>query len=186
MNYTFQFTEVFKELPYLLGGVIGVPAGVFALSLAAPEVLRASVGAFLVSYAAFQLLQRGRIKTLVRRGPVRDGIVGGGGGFLGGFAGLSGPLPLIWLQLQGGSGAEQRAIYQPFNLLVLILASVGMAVGGQVDALTVKVAVLCLPGTVAGAWVGARAYRKVSDRLFKQVVLGLLMLSGAILVVQSL
>ena len=175
-----------RALPYLFGGLVGVPAGVFVLSLAAPEVLRASVGVFLVCYAAYQLWQRGMIKILVHSGPVRDGLVGGGGGFLGGFAGLSGPLPMIWLQIQGGSGAEQRAIYQPFNLLVLIFASFAMAVSGQIDAPTMKIALVCLPVTIAGAWIGARTYRKVSDRLFKQVVLGLLMVSGCILVAQSI
>ena len=38
-------------------------------------------------------------------------------GFTTGFAGfgLSGPLPLIWLQLRGETSDRQRAIYQPFN-----------------------------------------------------------------------
>src|SRR3546814_17357102 len=39
-----------------------------------------------------------------------DAAVGVGGGILGGFAGLSGPLPLIWLQLRGGPSAEQREV----------------------------------------------------------------------------
>src|SRR3546814_3544223 len=62
-----------------------------------------------------------------------DAAVGVGGGILGGFAGLSGPLPLIWLQLRGGPSAEQRAVYQPFNLIVLAIAGAGMAVAGRVD-----------------------------------------------------
>jgi len=39
--------------------------------------------------------------------------------------------------------------------------------------------VLCaFPGTLAGAWLGARIYHALSDRNFSDVVLALLVLSG--------
>ena len=37
-----------------------------------------------------------------------------------------------------------------------------------------RLAVVALPGTLAGAWLGARTYRRLSDRRFHVVVLGLL------------
>ena len=45
---------------------------------------------------------------------------------------------------------------------------------------------LCLPATLAGAWLGARTYRALSDHNFRDVVLGLLFLSGVGLVWSSL
>jgi hypothetical protein len=47
-------------------------------------------------------------------------------------------------------------------------------------------ALLAFPGTIFGAWLGARAYRVLSDRNFRDVVLGLLFLSGVGLVWSSL
>ena len=109
--------------PYLLGGAVGVPVGVLALRVAEPATLRFSVGAFLILYALTRLLRLTRLHIGRWGGRRADGVVGLGGGFLGGFAGLSAPLPLVWLQLRGASAPEQRAIYQPFNLIVLAMAS---------------------------------------------------------------
>src|SRR5262249_28814948 len=120
-----------RASPYLVGGAIGVPLGVAALAAASPLVLRTSVGAFLIVYAAYQLFRHHDHDIASLGGKSADSVIGVAGGFLGGFAGLSGPLPLIWLQLRGGKPDSQRAIYQPFNLIVLTLAGFGMAVSGQ-------------------------------------------------------
>jgi uncharacterized membrane protein YfcA len=44
---------------------------------------------------------------------------------------------------------------------------------------------LTLPATVAGAWLGASTYRVLSDKNFRDLVLGLLFLSGVGLVWSS-
>jgi uncharacterized membrane protein YfcA len=141
---------------------------------------------FLIAYAGYQLMQRRRHEIGGWGGKAADGAIGVGGGFLGGFAGLSGPLPLIWLQLRGASSDGMRAIYQPFNLVVLVLASLGMAISGQITAGVLWVAVICLPATLIGAWIGARVYGGVSPQTFRRVVLCLLLFSGGILIAQAL
>jgi uncharacterized membrane protein YfcA len=113
-------------------------------------------------------------------------MVGIGGGFLCGLAGLSGPLPLIWLQLRGGKSNAQRAINQPFNAVVLTLASIGMSISGQITPRLLWIAILCLPATLFGAWTGARVYVGVSAQTFQRVVLCLLLVSGCILIGQAL
>ena len=106
-------------LPYLAGAVIGVPLGIAALTAASPLVIKIAVGTFLVAYSLYQLIQRKSFAIGQWGGKLADSTIGLGGGVLGGFAGLSGPLPLIWLQLRGGPSDRQRATYQPFNLVVL-------------------------------------------------------------------
>jgi uncharacterized membrane protein YfcA len=46
-------------------------------------------------------------------------------------------------------------------------------------------ALVAFPGTIVGAWLGARTYRALSDRNFRDVVLVLLFLSGIGLVWSS-
>ena len=181
-----QVVGLVTAKPYLVGGVIGVPLGVAALAAASPFLLRVSIGAFLIAYATYQLFQRHKREIAGWGDKTADAIIGVGGGFLGGFAGLSGPLPLIWLQLRGGDSARQRAIYQPFNVIVLALASVAMSISGQITSRVLWVALLCLPATLIGAWIGARVYVGVSAQTFQRVVLSLLLLSGCILIGQAL
>ena len=175
-----------RTAPFLLGGVIGVPVGVAALSTASPQALKTSVGVFLVAYAVLQLTGLARLSVGDWGGRRADAAVGLGGGILGGFAGLSGPLPLVWLQLRGGPGDRQRATYQPFNLVVLATAGIGMAASGRVTGEVLWVAGFCLPATLDGAYLGARVYVGVSEASFHRAVLALLLASGAVLVGQAL
>lgn len=174
-----------RVTPFLIGGLAGVPLGVLALAYASPTVLRPSVGIFLCLYATLQLLGLSRLCIPARVNRLHDGAVGVGGGFLGGFAGLSGPLPLIWLQLKGGPSDMQRAIYQPFNLVVLVFAGVAMTAAGQVTRDVWLVAAVCLPAVLAGTVLGTRIYKGVSEKRFQAVVLVLLLVSGLMLVAQA-
>jgi len=175
-----------RTMPYLIGGALGVPLGVVALALASPDLLRLSVGVFLVCYALVQLAGLTRLCIGGWGGRRSDAAVGLGGGILGGFAGLSGPLPVIWLQLRGGPTLEQRAVYQPFNLVVLAIAGAGMAMAGQIDGGVLQAMGLAAPVAALGAWLGAHLYRRSSEAVVRRVVLTLLLLSGAALVFQSL
>jgi hypothetical protein len=175
-----------RTTPYLLGGALGVPLGVAALALASPDLLRLSVGVFLVCYACVQLSGLTRLSIGCWGGRGSDAAVGLGGGILGGFAGLSGPLPVVWLQLRGGPSVEQRAVYQPFNLIVLAIAGAGMATAGQIGDGALQAMALAGPATALGAWIGARLYRRSSEAAVRRIVLSLLLLSGAMLVLQRL
>jgi len=175
-----------RALPYIAPGAAGVPLGIAALAYAPPDTLRLTVGLFLAAYATFRLAGLTRFAIGSWGGRAADGTVGFVSGVLGGFAGLSGALPLVWLQMRGGPSAVQRATYQPFNLAILALAAAGMAVAGQLDEEVLTIAALCLPVTLASAWVGAHAYGAVSEAAFRRIVLALLLASGAALVVQAL
>ncbi len=175
-----------QTLPYLAGALVGVPLGIGALAAASPLVIKLAVGSFLIAYSLYQLLQRRSFAIGQWGGKLADGVIGLGGGVLGGFAGLSGPLPLIWLQLRGGPSDRQRATYQPFNLVVLAMASVGMALSRQVTIPVLTMALICFPATFIGALLGARAYVRVSPQTFQRVVLGLLLVSGCVLLASSL
>ncbi len=175
-----------RATPFLAGGLLGVPVGVMLLARVSPQLLKLAVGTFLVAYvlASFARIERWRIGD--RGGRAADAVVGVGGGILGGFAGLSGLLPLVWLQLRGGPSARQRAVYQPFNFIVLVVACIAMAIAGRFDAEVVTVCLLCLPATVIGTVIGTRAYLGIGERTFQRIVLALLLGSGTALVAQSL
>lgn len=57
---------------------------------------------------------------------------------------------------------------------------------GLVKRETLWLALLVFPATVGGAWLGARAYRVLSDHYFRDILPGLLFLSGVTLVLRSL
>lgn len=171
---------------YLLsGGVLGVPFGAAILTLMEPTLVKTIIGGFLVVYTLLQFAGWPRPATSASPEGLADRAVGFASGVLGGFAGLSGVLPLVWLQLRGFSAGQQRARYQPFNLLVLGFASLAMLVIGKLDSELMIYAAISAPFTIIGTLFGVRAFRGVSDARFRQAVLFLLLISGAIILAQG-
>ena len=119
-------------------------------------------------------------------GRVADAAIGFAGGILGGLAGLSGALPTLWASVRGWGKDERRGVFQIFNWTVLAAALCLQAGTGLIRIEVVWLALLVLPTTIFGAWLGGRTYRVLSDGNFRDVVLGLLFLSGIGLVWSSL
>ena len=171
--------------PFLIGGLAGVPLGTLLIAQADPRVFKLSIGVLLLVFPAALYFNRTPIVPNFG-GRVADGMVGFAGGILGGLAGLSGPLPIVWANLRGWDKDERRGIFQSFNWTILTV-SLGLQAGtGFVDAEVLRLALLVFPATLFGAWIGARTYHALSDQNFRDVVLGLLFLSGIGLVWSSL
>jgi hypothetical protein len=171
--------------PFLIGGVAGVPLGTILIAHADPQNFKLTVGVFLLVFPLALYFQRTPIAFRFG-GKLADGAIGFAGGILGGLAGLSGPLPILWASVRGWGKDERRGIFQIFNLTVLVAALGFQVASGLVDRQVIWLALLALPGTIIGASVGARVYHALSDRNFRDVVLALLFLSGVGLVWSSL
>jgi hypothetical protein len=171
--------------PFLIGGLVGVPLGTLLIVHADPNTFKLSVGVFLLIFPTALYFQRTPMTISFGGRPV-DAAVGFAGGILGGLAGLSGPLPILWASVRGWSKHQRRGVFQIFNFTVLT-AALGLQAGsGLIKQDVIWLALIAFPGTIIGAWLGARTYRALSDRNFRDVVLALLFLSGIGLVWSSL
>jgi uncharacterized membrane protein YfcA len=171
--------------PFLIGGLAGVLPGTMLVAHADPRVFKLSVGALLLVFPTALYFNR-RPLALQLGGRAADALVGFAGGILGGLAGLSGPLPTLWASVRGWGKDERRGVFQTFNGTILTAALCLQIGAGLVTQDVARFALLALPGTIVGAWLGARTYRALSDANFRDVVLGLLFLSGVGLVWSSL
>ena len=166
--------------PFLAGGVVGIPLGVQLLARTDAGALKAALGLFLMAYGLCALATP-RLPRVERGGRAVDAAVGFVGGVLGGLGGYSGVLPTIWTQLRGWPKETARGVYQPFILVAHIatLVLVGMV---AFDLTGILLLAAALPALLAGAWLGWRIYGRLDDRRFRQVLAGLLVVSGLALV----
>lgn len=171
--------------PFLAGGLVVVPFGAAILGSVEVATFRAMVGVFLILYAGAMLGLR-QLPVVAWGGRAADGAVGLLGGVMGGIAGLSGPLPTLWCGLRGWGKDAQRGVYQPYNLGVLGFALGVYAVQGVVTDQVLKLALICLPMTLLGVWLGLRSYGRLDDRQFRNLVLWLLLASGLVLTASNL
>lgn len=179
-------TMTWGKASYLIsGGVLGVPIGAAFLAVVNPVHIKTATGVLLLGYAVFQMVRPAHWKLRAGAEGLADRVVGFLSGIMGGFAGLAGPLPLIWLQLRGYTATQQRERYQPFNFLVLGLSGLAMALIGRIDMTVLYYTAISIPFTVVGVLIGLRVYIGISDRTFRNVVLGFLTVSGIAIVLQS-
>lgn len=167
--------------PFFAGAAAGLPLGVLLLARMDPAVFKVALGVFLIAYTIFRLAFLPRL-TLTGAGRAGDALVGIGGGILGGFAAIPGPLTTIWCGLRGWSKDEQRAVYQPFNQIIILLAFAGYATQGLVTPELGLLAFYCVPASLVGMAIGMAGYKRISEQQFKRIVLWLLLASGVMLV----
>ena len=171
-------------LPFVLGGLLGIPLGVAWLPRLDMDWFRLGLGSLLVVWCPAMLMAR-RLPRITAGGRWADGVVGLAGGVMGGLGGFTGALPTLWCTLRGLEKDAQRAIVQNFNLSMLLVT-----MGTYLASGIVTRSMLPMFGVVAVAMLvptllGARLYIGISEAAFRKVVLGLLTASGVAMLVAS-
>ncbi|MBM3547948.1 MAG: sulfite exporter TauE/SafE family protein [Alphaproteobacteria bacterium] len=169
-------------MPFIVGGLIGIPLGAWLLIWIDRDTFRFSVGIFLVVYTAI-MLALGATPPLRWGGKVADAVVGWTGGVMGGIAGLTGATPAIWCVLRGWSRDDQRGAMQPFNLTLQIAAVIAYGYQGLLTREVGLLFAIALPAMIVGVAAGVALYRRIDDVWFRRIVLWLLLVSGITLVI---
>jgi uncharacterized membrane protein YfcA len=166
--------------PFMIGGLLGVPAGTALLKTVDQGATRISMAVLLIAFSVYSLA-RPTVKPL-RGGIAREFSVGVTNGLIGGLTGLGGIAVTIWCQLRGAPKDSQRAIFQPVMFATFLMSAISLAVAGSYTAETLKLYALALPALVAGLWVGFKLYGKIDDATFRKIILILLLISGMSLI----
>jgi len=169
-----------RVLPFILPGLAGIPIGVMLLGSIPVATFKLLLGWLLVLFGVGLIVLRKPI-GLTWGGRIADGVMGFLGGVMGGLAGLSGPLPTLWAVLRGWGKDEKRSVFQAYNVSILGASLVVGILTGKFGLEALKVFAVALPGALAGAWIGVRAYGRLSDRRFTDVILALMAVSGVVL-----
>ncbi len=173
-----------RALPFVLGGILGVPLGVTLLRYIDPLAFKACVGLLLVVWCPIMLFARD-LPRITWGGKWVDAAVGWVGGIMGGLGGLTGPAPILWTTLRGWDRHAQRAVFQVFNVCMHSLTLTIYFLSGTVPRQALPLFAVALPAMVVPSLLGYQLYRRFSEIMFRRVVLGLLTVSGAVLVVTS-
>ncbi|MBV1799777.1 sulfite exporter TauE/SafE family protein [Siccirubricoccus sp. G192] len=172
-------------LPFVAGGLLGVPLGVLLLGRIDPLGFRLAVGLLLVLWCPAMLFAQD-LPRITRGGRLADAGAGWAGGVMGGLGGLSGPAPILWVTLRGWDRHAQRAVIQVFNLAMHATTMAAYLATGTVSAEAARLFAVVLPAMLVPSLLGARLFHRFSDAGFRRVVLGLLAISGAVLIATTL
>jgi uncharacterized membrane protein YfcA len=170
--------------PFLAGGFVTVgPACWVVLHTPTGLFLRA-LGLLLVGYGAYMALRGSAVVTAGPRTALALDLLSGAiGGITGPLAAFPSAGVVAWCSARGWSKEEQRAVQQPFILIMqMVTMSILATLGGR-DVHVGAGAWLALPA-LAGCAVGLALFRRMSTAQFQKLVFGLLFVSGVILAVK--
>lgn len=173
--------------PCMLGGLAGVPVGIWLLSHLPATQLMAAFGALLAGYSIYSMLKPPSWKLSGCSSPLWGMLVGFLGGAIGGFTAFPGAAVVIWTGLRSLPKAQQRAIVQPYIIMSQIY-SLGLVALCHPSYLSGRYWVLlavALPAVIPGTLSGLALYRRTSDLNFKRVSFLLLGVSGVSLLVKT-
>jgi uncharacterized membrane protein YfcA len=173
----------FKRLaPFVVGGALGVPLGVFLLHNSDPSRFRLAIGALLTLYGTYALTVRDSVRLKVG-GIGADAFVGVVGGALGGLCGLAAAPPEIWTRLRGWKREPRRMTIKAFAIVVAVMTLVAYARTGAVDPADLRLFAVVAPAALIASFLGARLLSKGGAQTVGRIALLLTIASGVALLV---
>ncbi len=177
-------TVEWRGSPVLIAsGALGTMPALYLLHTIDAGTFRFGFGAFLTVYAAFMLLRPTAGRAAGTPGRLRHALVGFGGGLIGGLTAMPGALPTIWCELRGMPKDRQRGLVQPYIMAMQLLALAIMLSHNALSKDILLHLALSLPALAIGAALGVMMFRRISDALFRRIVLTLLLVAGLTFVV---
>ncbi|MEM7061331.1 MAG: sulfite exporter TauE/SafE family protein [Pseudomonadota bacterium] len=170
---------------FLIPALVGIPIGLQILEHIDARTLKLIVAGFLLTYGLYFIWRRS-LPSVQGDWPVADGTIGFAGGVLGAIAGLSGALPTMWLSMRDWAKEKTRAVLQPYNVIVLGLAALGLAIDGAFDREVLITIAIAFPVTMIAAQIGLWLFGRLTDLQFRRLLIALMMVSGCVLLAREL
>ena len=170
-------------LALLVPSVFGVVLGAEVLRLLEPLYIRLAVGVVVV-FSALLLVRDVRLPGAgTRWGPL---VAGSASGALSTSTGLAGPPIVLLLASRGLPKAEFRSTSALYFLAMSVVGLAVLAGRGLIEGGEIRLALILVPAAIVGKVVGTAFLKKVSERAFRALSLGLVILTGTLGVATAL
>ena len=163
--------------PLYLSSVCGMPFGAAVLWWGRPQALKAAIAGLT---ALFAIAMLARVRPRLGSGVAPTVAAGVISGFLATSTSLSGPPVALYLVARGLTKGGFRSDMVVYVFLSSVTSVALLALGGAIDAPTVRLAAAMLPALAVGFVGGLVAAHRLSDQAFEALVLGFLVVVGVL------
>ena len=164
-------------LALLVPALFGIVVGTVVLSVIDPIYIRLGVGAIVIFSALLLVRDIHLPGANTRWGTL---VAGSASGALSTSTGLAGPPVVLLLASRGLPKHEFRGTTALYFLPMSIAGLTVLAVRGLVEAPEVPLGLVLIPAAILGKAVGTALLKHVSEKAFRAVTLGLVILTGTL------
>lgn len=176
-RHALQFGAVWR---LVAASLLGIPVGLYLLARLPETTTLPLLGAILIGYVLYRLLQW-RLPALAN--PRWAFLFGFLGGMLSGAYNASGPAVVLYGNMRRWPTAEFKSNLQTYFLVNSIITTAAHSLSGNVTPVVLRYAALALPFVLLGLALGVKTDRLLHPARFQQLVLGLLLVLGLRLIV---
>ena len=162
----------------LVAGAFGMPLGAYGLVVMSPDALRIAIG--ITVLLGTVVLWRGF--EIHRGGAVAEALTGFISGVLKTSTGINGPPLVLYLQGTGIEALPFRATTSAVFVVSGVMGAAVLAVGHQLTTGTLAQSAVSVPFIFAGLLTGNRLFPRIAPARFRQLVLGLLLVSSTVII----
>lgn len=173
-----------RLFPVLAGALLGVPAGVWLLTVLSEQAIAGLVGATSLGYVATRVL-RWVPSIRAEREPIVGPLAGIGGGVLNGAIGLSGPVLIPYLLALGLGAASFGYAVSVMYVAMTSVRLVGLVATGALVPGTALLGAALLVPALAGQRLGFVLHSRLGATTFERVALASLVVGGLTLLVRA-
>lgn len=167
------------RLPLSAAGLAGVPIGGALLARCDPHIVRLALGTLIVASGGWRMLgARTRARVVCAPSVWWEALVGLIGGLTGGLVGASSVVPAIWCAARGLDKSRQRAITQPFILVMQTASLASLWAWGALDrSIAPQYTYFVLP-LLTGIGLGVAGFKALSSGAVTRLVMVVVAISG--------
>jgi uncharacterized membrane protein YfcA len=182
---TYGFRNVYLKgiTPMAVSSLLGVPLGVWIITIIAPSTLKVLVGGVTIFFAI--PLAIGFTKALAK-----ETVAGGISGFLSGFIGtstsLGGPPVVLFMHNQNWRKETIHSSLAAYFLFSSSCSLIGLSTSGFMDIQIAVFAASLLPALLVGIGVGMVAFRRINQSYFRVISLAIIIVAGILGIISGL
>jgi uncharacterized protein len=174
-----------RLVPLLVGALVGVPIGVWLLTVLSGAAVAGVVGAVTLLYVLTRMIHL-RPNVTRDQEPYLGPVAGAGAGVLNGIIGVSGPVLIPYLLALGLPAATFGYAVSVMFVCMTVLRLVGLVATGTLVPSTALLGAALLVPALGGQRVGFVLQRRLDAPAFERLVLATLVVGGISLVARAL
>lgn len=174
--------EINRILPLIIGCVPGVVFGTVVLREVDGGIITLCLGILVAGYASYSLLVNPVVLKMSRLWGYLAGFLTGA---IGTAVSAGGPPTIIYSSLMGWRKDDFKATLSGFFLVAASMAALGHFLGGLTTLYVFKLFLASLIPVQAGVMLGHRLAARVSEDLYRRIVMILLVFMGLMLIFQN-